>query len=90
MPLPRTQRVSRPRQSKAASWAWLEQRLEEIDGERCADGEILNLPGWRAVSYKETDHDIIIFESLSSAVHVQTWPAPAGAFFTVLARLPFA
>jgi transposase len=42
----------------------LEQRLEEVEGSLCNTGDVLNLPGCRTKSYKETADDIIIFAEL--------------------------
>jgi transposase len=65
MPLPRTQAVTKPRQSYATTGTWLKQQVETLEGTWCADGELLNLPGWRTISYKETPHDIIVFAALT-------------------------
>jgi transposase len=36
----------------------LEQKIEKLPGDWC-QGEILNLPGWKTLRYKELDHDIV-------------------------------
>lgn len=61
MPLPRLKlsKTRKPTRSRAASWVALEQRLDALEGTWC-DGEILNLPGWRTLRYKETAADVII------------------------------
>jgi transposase len=66
MPLPRPKTSSRkkPKRAKAASWVWL-QDLEGIGGPWC-EGEIINLPGWRTIKYKETAHDVIILAEVTA------------------------
>jgi transposase len=67
MPLPRLKSshtvLRRPR---AASHSWLDEALEKIEGVWSSDGEILNLPGWRTLKYKEFDHDLIVCAELTT------------------------
>lgn len=84
MPLPRL-KSSRTDLKKppAISQSWLDQSLEEIGGAWSSDGEILNLPRWRTLKYKEREHDIIICAEL------MTEPEHAcrcGAFASELGR----
>lgn len=67
MPLPRLKQSKAKRQrSHSMTRQRLEQRLEAVEGSSCITGDILNLAGCRAKSYKETNDDIIIFaESLT-------------------------
>jgi transposase len=57
-------RTTRP---KAATWLKLEQRLEKLKGNWC-EGEVINLPGWKTIRYRETDSDIIILAELTTEV----------------------
>lgn len=72
MPLPRTKKSKRPqlRRPKAATWVGLEQRLEKLEGTWC-EGEILNLPGWRTIRYRETSDDIIVLAELTTEAAAQ-------------------
>jgi len=67
VPLPRAKvvRTSRPSRPKASKWVRLEQKIEKLPGDWC-QGEILNLPGWATVRYKELDHDIVVMAELST------------------------
>jgi transposase len=67
MPLPRAKKSKKPqpRRPKATSWVELEQRLEKLEGTLC-DGEIINLPGWKTIIYKETSDDIIALAELTT------------------------
>jgi transposase len=67
MPLPRAKRsrIARPRKPKTAKWLRLIQLLEKLLGTWC-DGEVLNLPGWKTVRYRETDDDIIVLAELTT------------------------
>lgn len=69
MPLPRPKlpAVKKRRHTKAATWLDLEQRLEKLDGVWC-EGEVLNLPGWRTLKYRETADDIIVLAETTSEV----------------------
>lgn len=68
MPLPRFKptRTKKPRIPKANAWVRL-QGLEDI-GDSWCEGEIINLPGWKTIKYKETDHDIIILAEATTAI----------------------
>jgi transposase len=69
MPLPRQkQSIPKPRRSQVARWVWLEQRLEKVEGSWCADGELLNLSGWRTIKYYETANDIIVIAETISEI----------------------
>lgn len=78
MPLPRAKisAVKKPKLAKAASWMWL-QGLEGIGGQWC-EGEIINLPGWKTIKYKETAHDIIILAEVTTEIeeHGCSLPSP--------------
>lgn len=67
MPLPRAKvvRTSRPSPPKASKWVQLEQKIEKLPGDWC-QGEILNLPGWKTLRYKELDHDILVMAELAT------------------------
>jgi transposase len=67
MPLPRTKRskIARPRKPKASKWLRLIQLLENIPGTWC-EGEILNLPGWKTIRYRECADDLIILAELTT------------------------
>lgn len=67
MPLPRVKpsKIKKPRRPKAIQWVELEQRIEELPGVWCI-GEVLNLPGWKTIKYKETDHDILVLAELTT------------------------
>jgi transposase len=67
MPLPRL-KPSRTniRKPRAALQSPLEQSLEKHEGVWSADGEILNLPGWRTLKYKEFEHDLIVCAELTT------------------------
>jgi transposase len=67
MPIPRSQRsrIARPRRPQSAKWIKLVQRIENLEG-TWGDGDILNLPGWRTIRYKETKDDIIILAELTT------------------------
>jgi transposase len=82
MPLPRQkQSLTKPRRSQTAGWAWLEQRLEEVEGAWCIDGEPLSLPNWRTVKYYETPDDIIVIaESVSEIKDECSCGAAASTF----------
>lgn len=72
MPRPRLKQSKAKRQrSKAMTRKRLEQQVASLKGTACSSGDILNLPGLRAISYTETDNDIIIFaESLTEPAEV--------------------
>jgi transposase len=61
MPLPRFKptKVKRRRSDEAAR-QWLEQRLYHVEGRWSEGGDLLNLTGWRTLTYKETEHDVVI------------------------------
>jgi transposase len=67
MPLPRAKvvRTSKPRRPKASKWVLLEQKVEALKGE-WYHGEILNLPGWKTLKYKELDHDIVVMAEIDT------------------------
>src|SRR5438067_1876297 len=69
MPLPRAKksRRAKPRRAKAATWTSLEQHLEKLDGVWC-DGEVLNLPGWKTLRYRETAEDVIVLVELTTEI----------------------
>lgn len=67
MPLPRSRSSSKPRKPRATKWLKLERRIERLDGDWC-EGEVLNLPGWRTIKYKETPHDTIVLAEPSTEV----------------------
>ena len=68
MPLPRPKlRPAKPARPRASAWLDLEQRLEKLEGTWC-DGEIINLPGWKTVRYRETEGDIIVLAELTTEV----------------------
>lgn len=61
MPLPRLK--SSPTLRKpfdTSGQSWMDELLEGMEGAWCMGGEVLNLPDWRTIKYKETDEDIII------------------------------
>lgn len=61
MPLPRLKSSPALRKPPNTSGqSCVDETLEGMEGAWCADGEILNLPGWRTIKYKETDEDVII------------------------------
>jgi transposase len=68
MPLPRLKppKLKKQRRPKAAAWVRL-QGLEELGGLWC-EGEVINLPGWKTIKYKETDHDIIILAEVTTEI----------------------
>jgi transposase len=67
MPLPRTRRSrTTSNTTKASAQSSLEARLCKVPGNLCSDGDILNLPGWCATCYKETDHDLIILAEVAA------------------------
>lgn len=68
MPLPR-QKISRgrKRRPKATGWVELEWRLEELEGTWC-EGDVLNLPGWQALKYRETGDDVIVLAELTTEI----------------------
>lgn len=72
MPQPRLKQSKTKRQrSRSMTRQRLEQRLEAVEGSSCNTGDVLNLSGCRAISYKETNDDIIIFaESLTVPAEV--------------------
>jgi transposase len=43
----------------------LEQKIEKLPGDWC-QGELLNLPGWTTLKYKELDHDIVVIAELTT------------------------
>jgi transposase len=43
----------------------LEQKIEKLPGEWCL-GEILNLPGWKTLRYKQLDHDIVVMAEIAT------------------------
>jgi transposase len=67
MPLPRLKssytNSTRPR---AASQSRLEQSLEKIEGVWSGDADMLNLPGWHTLKYKECEHDLIVCAELTT------------------------
>jgi transposase len=65
MPLPRSRSSSKPRKPRATKWLKLERRIEKLDGVWC-EGEVLNLPGWKTIKYKETLHDVIVLAEPST------------------------
>jgi transposase len=69
MPLPREKkpRRAKPRRPKAATWTSLEQYLEKLEGTWC-EGEVLNLPGWRTIKYRETAGDVIVLAELTTEI----------------------
>lgn len=69
MPLPRAKksRRAKTRLPKAATWTSLEQHLEKLDGVWC-DGEVLNLPGWKTLRYRETAEDVIVLAELTTKI----------------------
>jgi len=60
VPLPRAKvnQPSKPRRTKATLWVQLEEEIEALEGD-WRYGEIIDLPGWKTIKYKETPHDII-------------------------------
>src|ERR1051325_8813230 len=67
MPLPRLKPSrTNSRKPRAASQSPLEQSLEKHEGVWSADGEILNLPGWRTLKYKEFEHDLVVCAELTT------------------------
>jgi len=67
VPLPRAKvvKASRPSRPKASKWVRLEQRINALPAHWC-HGEILNLPGWKTLRYKELDHDIVVMAELDT------------------------
>jgi len=67
MPLSRLKRSKHNRKrNKNRSTASILQRIEAVEGTWCGDGDLLHLPGWRTLKYKETDDDIIILAELTT------------------------
>jgi transposase len=74
MPLPRPRIPSRkPKATELAVQKKLESQLDAIPGAVRCEGDILNLPGWQATGYIETDHDIVIWAALTADI-----PMPCG------------
>lgn len=69
MPLRRT-KPERTAQSKpqATRESGFKHALEKVEGMWSNDGEILCLPGWRAIRYKELADDIIIWAELATKI----------------------
>ncbi|MCA1568541.1 MAG: hypothetical protein LC803_23410 [Acidobacteria bacterium] len=67
MPLPRAKivRTSRPSRPKASKWVRLEQKIGKLPEDWC-QGEILNLPGWNTLRYKELDHNIVVMAEITT------------------------
>jgi transposase len=66
MPLPRPKHSkAKPKRRRPTTWAQLEERLEDIGG-KWQYGEILNLPNWKTIKYKETDDDLFIQAELTT------------------------
>ncbi len=86
MPLPRPKlsRGKKPRRPKAATWTWLLD-LKEVEGVWC-EGEVLNLPGWKTIKYKETSHDVIVLAELTTEVE---GPCECGAPMSKLGKWGF-
>lgn len=67
MPLPRRKSSNADlRRPRSASQSWLDQTLEEIDGSWSDNGDMLNLPGWRTLKYKEFEHDLVVCAELTT------------------------
>jgi transposase len=77
MPLPRLKRSKRneKRDKKRSTQSTL-QRIEVLEGAWCEDGDLLHLPSWRTLRYKETDSDIIV---LAELITEPTEPCLCGA-----------
>lgn len=67
MPLPRAKvdRPPKPRRQKAKPWVRLEGKIEALEG-GWRYGEIIDLPGWKTIRYKELTHDIIVLAELTT------------------------
>lgn len=65
LPKPKRSRIARPRRPRSAKWTKLVQRIEKLEG-TWSDGEIIGLPGWNTIRYKDTTDDIIILAELTT------------------------
>lgn len=67
MPLPRQKTVAapRPRRTKATKWVQLEQKIEALEGD-WRYGDVIDLPTWKTLRYKELDHDIVVLAELTT------------------------
>lgn len=94
LPRPKPQRTARTK-PQTTQQSCFEQALENIKGRWSNGGEILNLPGWRAVKYKELANDLIVWAELNaeiesacscaaSALQFQRWGKTEAIFFNDL------
>jgi transposase len=65
LPRPRLVKPSRPRRPKAGEWVLLESRIEALESDWLF-GEVIGLPGWKTLRYKELEHDIIAMAELTT------------------------
>jgi transposase len=65
LPRPRLVRPRSPRRPKASEWVLLEHKIEALEGDWLF-GEVIGLPGWKTLRYKELEHDIIAMAELTT------------------------
>ncbi len=60
MPLPRLRTPNKTTSAEVTAEKEMESLFGAVPGALRCDGDALNLPGWRAIGYVETDHDVIV------------------------------
>lgn len=70
MPLPRLKlaRINKPRRVKSRTMVWLLEQLDKLPAHWCEGGEVINLPGWKTIKYKETEHDVTIIAEVTTEI----------------------
>src|ERR1051325_4423053 len=81
MPLrrPKAERTARSK-PQATRESGFEHALEKVEGMWSSDGEILSLPGWRAIRYKELADDLIMWAELTTEIGGACSCAPASHY----------